>query len=57
MALRDEASLSTVNERLKNIFEVGEIDPTATIRKFRIVQKKGGREVSRQIDFYNPYRC
>jgi len=27
--------------------------PEATIRKFRIVQKEGKREVSRTVDFYN----
>jgi hypothetical protein len=25
----------------------------ATIRKFRIVQKEGNREVTRNVDFYN----
>lgn len=43
----------TINEHLKNIFESGELDPDPTIRKFRIVQMEGNREVSREVDFYN----
>ena len=43
----------TINEHLKNIFESGELGKESTIRNFRIVQKEGSREVSRQIEFYN----
>lgn len=34
-------TVTTVNEHLKNVFEAGEIDPAATIRKSRIVQMRG----------------
>jgi hypothetical protein len=43
----------TVSEHLKNIFASNELDSDATIRKFRIVQREGSREVSRAVDFYN----
>ncbi len=43
----------TVSEHLKNIFASQELTPEATIRKFRIVQQEGQREVSRAVDFYN----
>ena len=43
----------TVSEHLKNIFVSHELAPEATIRKFRIVQQEGQREVSRAVDFYN----
>jgi hypothetical protein len=43
----------TISEHLKNIYEVGEVQHEATIRKFRIVQTEGNREVGRNIDFYN----
>lgn len=43
----------TVSEHLKNIFGSHELVPEATIRKFRIVQQEGQREVSRAVDFYN----
>jgi hypothetical protein len=43
----------TINEHLKNIYEEGELDPTATIRKFRIVRTEGKRTVSRLVDHYS----
>jgi hypothetical protein len=43
----------TINEHLKNIYSTGELEQAATIRKFRIVQKEGSRDVSRDIDFFN----
>jgi len=48
-----QVSVSSVNEHLKNIYDEHELDPEATIRKFRIVQTEGGREVSRMVDCYN----
>ena len=46
-------SVPTINEHLKNIYETGELIRESTIRNFRIVQQEGGRNVSRQVDFYN----
>jgi hypothetical protein len=43
----------TINEHLKNIFESSELEQKATIRKIRIVQKEGNREVAREVDFYS----
>ncbi|MGC8560067.1 MAG: RhuM family protein [Phycisphaerae bacterium] len=43
----------TVNEHLRNIYESGELAESATIRKFRRVQREGNRDVAREIDFYN----
>lgn len=43
----------TVSEHLQNIYKTGELQEEATIRKFRIVQTEGTREVNREIDFYN----
>jgi hypothetical protein len=43
----------TINEHLGNIYEEGELDPEATIRKFRIVQTEGNRSVSRLVDHYS----
>ncbi len=42
----------TVNEHLKNIFKDGELQDDSTIRKFRIIQTEGNREVTRDVDFY-----
>lgn len=43
----------TINYHLKEIFKSGELDENSTIRKIRIVQTEGTREVSREVDFYN----
>jgi len=48
-----QKDIRTVNEHIKNIYKEGELAPESTIRKFRIVQIEGEREVSRTIDFYN----
>jgi hypothetical protein len=53
MAELFDISVPTVNEHLHNIFEEAELDPEATIRKFRIVRREGTREVTRLIDHYN----
>lgn len=43
----------TVNYHLKEIFGSGELDADSTIRRIRIVQKEGNRDVTREIEFYN----
>ena len=48
-----EVDVRTVNEHLKNIFKQNELVAEATIRNFRIVQKEGNRQVTRNLDFYN----
>src|SRR5665647_2789778 len=53
MATLFDVTIPTINEHLKNIYEKEEINREATIRKFRTVQSEGGRDVSRNVDFYN----
>ena len=53
MALLFNKDVRTVNEHIKNIYRERELNEKPTIRKFRIVQKEGGRTVERDIDFYN----
>ena len=48
-----DVDISIINEHLKNIYSQQELMPESTIRKFRIVQKEGNRDVSREVDFYN----
>lgn len=48
-----QKDVRTINEHLINIFNEGELEPAATIRKSRIVRLEGSREVARQIDYYN----
>ncbi|MBY0544157.1 MAG: DUF3375 family protein [Gammaproteobacteria bacterium] len=46
-------TIPTINEHLKNIYLEQELNHEATIRKFLIVQKEGGREVARDVEHYN----
>jgi len=43
----------TINEHLINIYKTEELKEDSTVRKFRIVQKEGKREVEREVSFYN----
>ncbi|HWQ63425.1 MAG TPA: virulence RhuM family protein [Methanospirillum sp.] len=43
----------TISEHLTSIYESRELTREATYRKFRLVQKEGNRDVSRNIDYYN----
>ena len=45
--------LNTINYHIKKIYEDKELTEDSTIRNFRIVQKEGNREVSRNIAHYN----
>ncbi|MBP5696883.1 MAG: virulence RhuM family protein [Treponema sp.] len=53
LAVLYEVEPNTINYHIKKIFEDSELEETATIRKFRIVQTEGSRQVSRDIDHYN----
>lgn len=48
-----QTSRTNVVEHIKHIYDEGELDAESTCRKFRQVRKEGGREVSREIPFYN----
>lgn len=43
----------TINYHLKEIYNSGELKEEATIRKIRIVQQEGKRNVERELDFYH----
>ena len=53
MAELFQKDVRTINEHLKSIYADAELAEGATIRKFRIVQTEGKRQVSRAIDHYN----
>lgn len=46
-------SVSTINEHINKIFDDSELNENATIRKFRIVQNEGNRQINRDIKHYN----
>ena len=53
MAELFQSSRTNVVEHIKHIYEEGELDEQSTCRKFRQVQTEGGRQVSRELPFYN----
>ncbi|MBE0538004.1 MAG: virulence RhuM family protein [Phycisphaerae bacterium] len=53
MATLFEVDIRTVNEHIGNIYRDGEQSRRATIRKFRIVQTEGSRQVAREVEHYN----
>ncbi|MBN2683094.1 MAG: virulence RhuM family protein [Bacteroidales bacterium] len=48
-----EVEVNTINYHIKEIYKSGEQDENSTVRKFRIVQAEGKRNVERNVDFYN----
>ena len=44
---------STISEHLSNIYNSGELQKEASVRKFRTVQNEGGRKVNRDLEYYN----
>lgn len=48
-----EASKQTVSYHLLNIYKEGELNKHATVKEILTVQKEGGRNVQRSIEFYN----
>lgn len=52
MAELFQVDIRTISEHLQNIFKSGELSEEGTIRKFRIVQSEGNRQVEREVTFY-----
>lgn len=53
MAELFKTSRTNIVERIRNIYDEGELDKNSTCRYFRQVRKEGNRNVSRNIPFYN----
>lgn len=53
MATLYDVEVNTINEHIKKIFSDNELNEDATIRKCRIVQNEGNRQVSREVAHYN----
>ena len=53
MATLYDIGLPTINEHIKKIYADSELEESATIRNFRIVQTEGSRRVSRDTKHYN----
>jgi hypothetical protein len=44
---------SVISRHIRNVFEEGELLPSATVAKSATVQTEGGKQVTREIEFYN----
>lgn len=53
MAMLFGVDVKTINYHLRQIYESGELQEEATIRKIQIVQQEGNRDVERAPKFYN----
>ena len=53
MAELYDVEVSTINEHIKKVYNDSELEENSTIRKFRIVQTEGNRQVTREINHYN----
>lgn len=53
MAELYNVDVRTVNYHISKVFEDSELEKEATIRKFRIVQSEGQRQISREVNHYN----
>ena len=53
MATLYDVDVRTINEHIKKIYSDSELEEEATIRKFRIVQTEGSRQVTRDTKHYN----
>ncbi len=53
LAVLFEVEVNTINYHIKEIYKTREQDEMSTIRKFRIVQNEGKRQVERDVEFYN----
>jgi len=48
-----QVGVNTINHHIKGVYSDDELLPEATIRKYRIVQNEGKRQITRNVDFYN----
>ncbi len=53
MAELFQKDVRTISEHIRNIFDEGELQAAATIRKFRTVQTEGVRQVEREVDHFS----
>ena len=50
LAVLYEVETNTINYHIKKIFDDSELQEESTIRKFRIVQTEGSRQVSHKLE-------
>jgi hypothetical protein len=53
MAQLFERDKSTISRHIKNVYEEGELEQTATVAKYATVQPEGTRQVERMLEYYS----
>ena len=53
MSLLFNRDVKTIGKHINNVFDEGELEKKSTVANFATVQKEGGREIERQIEYYN----
>lgn len=53
MATLFQTSIPNISMHIRNIYEDGELLPSATVKKFLTVRQEGSRQVQRELDYYN----
>jgi hypothetical protein len=53
MAELYQTSKQNISHHIQNIFDEGELQPEATVKKYLTVQQEGNRQVRRNLDYYN----
>lgn len=48
-----DRDVKTIGKHINNVFKDQELDKLSTVANFATVQKEGGREVSREMEYYN----
>ena len=48
-----DRDVKTIGKHITNVFKEKEVDKMATVANFATVQNEGGREVTREIEYYN----
>jgi hypothetical protein len=53
MAELYQTTKQNISLHIQNIYEEGELDPEATVKKYLTVRTEGARTVKRPLDYYN----
>ncbi|MBM4076484.1 MAG: virulence RhuM family protein, partial [Planctomycetes bacterium] len=53
MAELFQTTVPNINQHLSSIYDEGELEKAATVKRYLIVRTEGNREVSRTVDHYN----
>mgnify|MGYP005633388439 CR=1 FL=1 len=48
-----DRDVKTIGKHIGNVFSDGELEQFSTVAKFATVKNEGGREVTREIEYYN----